>query len=129
MSLGSGLTNKRLFTASMKPLELFIDGARVWVNKMPRSYKYLRPIKFLFAKETVALTRQSVEDLALDDFCCDLKLEGFNRRVEVSVDKIVTGMDGKAVAAVVNTGTMNCPACLLKPTGLAIKSPDSCYAD
>ena len=122
---GLGLRNKSLFTTSLKPIRLKMNGSQIWDNENPRSPALIRPLLLTFEKETDELTKSNFAKWKVG--LIDFEVGGI--RATIKVDQICTGIDGKCAAAIVGQGVANCPCCGRTPTELAAVSPSTCHKE
>lgn len=108
-----------LFATTLIPLQLRSDiGLPIWNNQTPQSYRFCRPLRLRFAKESADLVRNEHQQIKNDidglrpfSFVTD---DG--KEVSISFVLCLTVIDGKCLSIVTNTASsLTCPICKKTP--------------
>lgn len=124
-----GASDENMFSISMVPIQLYCENGTsktiFWQNPAPSSTRYCRPIKFVYAKETVELTKNEVkkiEDQAEKLLPTEITVNGL--KVSVTTTMILCMIDGKVCNCLAsNSSTLTCYICKAKPKDM--NSPDA----
>lgn len=120
---GETCSDESLFSISMVPIQIYSVNEKkikkvVWQNPSPCSTRYCRPIKFIFAKETVDVIKTEVNKIKEQaTSLLPTKININDLEVSVKPTLIFCMIDGKicnAVAACASTQT--CYLCGAKPS-------------
>lgn len=132
-----GCSDESLFSISMVPLQLCDKSFKsiLWQNPSPSSTRYCRPIKFIFAKETVEMTNceiRKVEEQISSLFPTKAFVD--NLEITITCKLILCMIDGKVCNALSScASTQTCYLCGAKPrdmnnpTILAEKPIKKCF--
>lgn len=102
-----------IFQSSLVPLQILSKEKIIWQNPTPSSPRYCRPIRIIFAKESVDLTNSEIT--YIQDAISKLKDTEINldeRRYNIKHTLFLTMVDAKICNAATNTtSTMKCYVC------------------
>ena len=112
-----------VFCTCVVPLRLEIEKESVWINEVPSSTHYCRPVRIQYVKETPDI-------LKAEECYVKQQLHQFTETfhyiknspdsiisISVSYNMALTMLDGKAINALTNTrSTQNCNICGAKPS-------------
>lgn len=112
-------TDEFLFVYSFVPLRLIDEGNNtIWQNPRPSSTMFCRPIKFIFVKETMEMTKIETNKVLeqinnLEPTFCDLA----GSEISVKHKLLLTMTDGKVCNALTEThSSQKCYICGATPT-------------
>ncbi|KAH9632262.1 hypothetical protein HF086_002897 [Spodoptera exigua] len=112
-------TDEFLFVYSFVPLRLIDEGNNIiWQNPRPSSTIFCRPIKFIFVKETMEMTKIETNKVLeqinnLEPTSCDLA----GSEISVKHKLLLTMTDGKVCNALTEThSSQKCYICGATPT-------------
>lgn len=114
-------TDESLFSICMVPLQIYSENkdcnSIIWQNPAPSSTRYCRPIKFLFAKETVELINTEVKKIKNQvSLLSPTKIVVNGVETLVKAKMIFCMVDGKVCNAVAScASTQTCYLCGAKP--------------
>lgn len=114
------ISDANLFICSLVPIRLInLDNNDVlWINPVPSSVRFCRPISIEFCKETPEKTRSAIENIKeqINSLIpCLINKEG--NGVEINFEMFLTMVDGKVVQVLSNTkSSALCAICGAKPT-------------
>ena len=117
-------TDENLFSVSMVPIQIYnVRNNRksvVWQNPAPSSTRYCRPIKFMFAKETVDVITSAVKEVEQQiENLIPTRIVLGEKEFIVKAKMIFCMIDGKVCNAVASSAsTQRCYLCGAKPSDM-----------
>lgn len=121
-------SDESLFSISIVPIQLTMEENNirkiVWQNPSPASTRYCRPIKFVFAKETVNLITTEVDKIKSEiETLSPTKIFVNELEVLIKPTLIFCMIDGKICNAIAScASTQTCYLCGAKPKEMNKKS-------
>lgn len=112
---GNLMSDENIFFISLVPLVLKCTkyDKIIWKNPRPCSTRFCRPIKIMFARETVSITKKEVSYIKLqENNLCSYECEMFGKKISVNFKLSLTMVDGKVCNSLTDTkSSMRCYLC------------------
>lgn len=114
-----------VFSSTLTPIQLFMLNDRsniFWLNPMPQSIRYCRPLILQFIKESKAIilkTKSEIESEIRELAPININLPN-EKNILVDFDFVLSMIDGKVLTYITGTSSMmNCPICGAKPNDMS----------
>lgn len=108
-----------LLAVSLVPLRLVSDREVIWINRTPQSYRYCRPIKLSYVKETSDVVHTEVTNIEHQIerlYHTEINISN-TQSVKVKYQMHLTMIDGKILNIITGTRSMQvCAICKATPT-------------
>lgn len=113
----AGVTDSSLFAVCIVPLQMTTNKNDIlWSNPKPSSTRFCRPIKLIFQKETVELTRREIANVERQiDTISPTNIFVSGEEITVSSCFKLTMIDGKTFGVISETSTQSCGICGASP--------------
>ena len=110
-------SDANLFAVCIVPLQLHTkNGYILWQNPRPSSTRYCRPIKLIFEKETMEVTKREIQNI--DNQINEIQPTNclfLNTVIIVKHELKMTMIDGKTFGVISDTCTQTCGICGATP--------------
>jgi hypothetical protein len=109
-----------LFAATMTPLMIKSGNDILWKNDKPNSYRFTRPIRLEYVKETQAFNREMHDSLSkeVENLETTTHLLADGRAISVKSKFYLTAIDGKVSSDIHGVGYQCCSICQAKPNDM-----------